>query len=210
MVREDPRVVKVAGMASRLVRGTAIGCGVAAVAGAGFGFAVGQPVEPEDIVAARSMPTDLCARIGDVAGLLPKASSGQKQVTMVQGGKTAITCEAGSSRAKVEAYTAAGVKVTVTPYGGRDAGAGNKPLTPEQMAKKTLTRSPWKSLQGRPYATKTSRSATGQAGESWTVHALVQRADIVVQVDYTANPIDADTAEKAALVLADRAIWASK
>src|SRR5215470_2301742 len=73
--REDPRVAKVTGMASRLVRGTAIGCGVAAVAGAGFGFAVGQPVEPDDIVAARTMPADLCTRIGDVSGLLPKASS---------------------------------------------------------------------------------------------------------------------------------------
>ena len=42
------------------------------------------------------------------------------------------------------------------------------------------------------------------------VRALVQRADIVVQVDYTANPIDADTAEKAAIALADRAIWETK
>lgn len=203
-------MAKVAGMASRLVRGTAIGCGVAAVAGAGFGFAVGQPVEPEDIAPARSMPADLCARIGDVSELLPKASTGRNSVTMVQGGRTAITCAAGSSRAKVNTYSAAGVKVTVTPYGGRDAGAGNKPFTPEQLAKKTFTRSPWKSVQDRPYPTKTSRSATGKAGESWTVHALVQRADIVVQVDYTANPVDADRAEKAALVLADRAIWESK
>ena len=203
-------MAKVTGMASRLVRGTAIGCGVAAVAGAGFGFAVGQPVEPDDIVAARTMPADLCARIGDVSGLLPKASSAAKPVTMVQGGSTTTTCVAGSSRSKVDAYTAAGVKVTITPYGGRDAGAGNKPFTPEQMAKKTFSRSPWRVAQDRPYPTKTSRIATGQAGDSWTVHALVQRADIVVRVDYTANPIDADVAEKAALVLADRAIWESK
>jgi hypothetical protein len=65
-------------------------------------------------------------------------------------------------------------------------------------------------LSNRPYPTKTSRSANGVAGQSWTVRALVQRADIVVQVDYTANPIDANTAEKAALVLADRAIWETK
>ena len=67
-----------------------------------------------------------------------------------------------------------------------------------------------KAVAERPYPTKASRSANGVAGESWTVRALVQRADIVVQVDYTANPIDADTAEKAALVLADRAIWETK
>lgn len=203
-------MAKVAGMGSRLVRGTAIGCGVAAVAGTGIGFAVGEPVQPEDIVAARSMPADLCARIGDVSDLLPKASSGQEPVVMVQGGTSVITCEAGSSRSKVAGYTAAGLKMTVTPYAGMDAGAGNLPFTPTQIAKKAFTRSPMNARQNRPYPTKTSRSANGLAGESWTVRALVQRADVVVQVDYTANPIDADTAEKAALVLADRAIWETK
>ncbi|WP_371406379.1 hypothetical protein OHA10_12625 [Kribbella sp. NBC_00662] len=194
-------------MGSRLVRGTAIGCGVAAIAGGGIGWAVGEPVTPADIVAARTMPADLCARIGDVSSLLPKASS----VTMTQVGSTTITCEAGSSRAKVRAYTAASVKVTITPYGGQDAGAGNKPFTPTQTAKKVFTRSPMKTLDtDRPYPTKVSRTASGMAGESWAVHALVQHADVVVQVDYTANPVDADVAQKAALALADRAIWESR
>jgi hypothetical protein len=194
-------------MGSRLVRGTAIGCGVAAIAGGGIGWAVGEPVTPDDIVAARTLPADLCARIGDVSSLLPKASS----VTMTQVGSTTITCEAGSSRAKVRAYTAASVKVTITPYGGQDAGAGNKPFTPTQTAKKVFNRSPMKTLdENRPYPTKVSRTASGIAGESWSVHALVQRADIVVQVDYTANPVEADVAQKAALALADRAIWESK
>lgn len=203
-------MARVTGMASRLVRGTAIGCGVAAVVGAGVGFAVGKPVQPEDIVPARALPGDLCKRLGDVSDLLPKASSGAEPVVMAQGGTSVITCEAGSSRSKVTAYTAAGLKVTITPYGGMDAGAGNPPLTPTQIAKKAFTRSPMNARQGRPYPTKTSKTAAGLAGESWTVHALVQRADIVVQVDYTANPIDAETAEKAALVLADRAIWETK
>jgi hypothetical protein len=200
-------VVRVSGMGSRLVRGTAIGCGVAAIAGGGIGWAVGEPVTPDDIVAARTLPADLCARIGDVSSLLPKASS----VTMTQVGSTTITCEAGSSRAKVRAYTAASVKVTITPYGGQDAGAGNKPFTPTQTAKKVFNRSPMKTLdENRSYPTKVSRTASGMAGESWSVHALVQRADIVVQVDYTANPVEADVAQKAALALADRAIWESK
>ncbi|MFL6115311.1 MAG: hypothetical protein ACJ786_28780 [Catenulispora sp.] len=203
-------MAKVAGVASRLVRGTAIGCGVAAVAGGAIGFAVGEPVTPDDIVPARTMAADLCARIGDVSSLLPKASKVAEPVVMEQGGSTSITCHAGSSRAKVRAFTAAGVKVTITPYGGREAGAGNPPLTPEQMAKKTFVRSPMNNLGDRPYLTKVSRTPAGLAGESWTVHALVQRADILVQVDYTANPIDADVAQKAALALADRAIWESK
>jgi hypothetical protein len=64
--------------------------------------------------------------------------------------------------------------------------------------------------EGRPYSTKVSRTASGMAGESWAVRALVQRADIVVPVDYVANPVEADVAQKAALALADRAIWESK
>jgi hypothetical protein len=196
-------------MGSRLVRGTAIGCGVAALVGGGVGFAVGEPVTPEDIVPARTLPADLCARIGDVSNLLPKASEGP--VTMTQGGTTTITCTAGSSRAKVRAYTSASVQVTITAYGGKDAGAGKAPMTPDDVAGLTFSRSPMKAYdEDRPYPTKASRTASGLAGESWTVHTLVQHADVVVQVDYTANPVDADTAQKAALALADRAIWESK
>ncbi|MGW6283248.1 hypothetical protein [Kribbella sp. NPDC055071] len=197
-------------MASRLVRRTAIACGVAAVAGAGFGFAVGEPVQPEDIVPARSMPADLCARIGDVSALLPSASSRPEPVVMVQGGKTSVSCEAGTSRGKVAQYAAGAVTVVITAYGGMDAGAGNSPFTPEQVAKKTFTRSPMTAVADRPYPTKARRAPKGDAGESWTVQTLVQRADLVVQVDYTANPINADTAQQAALALADRAIWEAK
>lgn len=202
-------MVKVAGMASRLVRGTAIGCGVAALVGGGVGFAVGEPVTPKDIVAARTLPADLCARIGDVANLLPKASSGP--VTMTQGGTTTVSCTAASSRPKVRAYTSASVSVTITAYGGLDAGAGNAPFTPTQVADRTFSRSTLKKYdEDRPYPTKVGRTASGLAGETWNVHAMVQRADIVVLVNYKANPVDADTAQKAALALADRAIWESK
>ncbi len=202
-------MVKVAGMGSRLVRGTAIGCGVAALLGGGVGFAVGEPVTPKDILPARALPADLCARIGDVANLLPKASSGP--VTMAQSGTTTISCTAASSRQKVRAYTSASLNVTITAYGGLDAGAGNAPYTPTQVAERTFSRSTLTKYDGdRPYPTKVSRTASGLAGESWTVHTLVQRADIAVQVDYKANPVDADTAQKAALALADRAIWESK
>jgi hypothetical protein len=128
---------------------------------------------------------------------------------MTQGGKTSITCEAGSSR-KVAAYAAAGVTVTITAYGGMDAGAGNSPFTPMQVARKAFTRSPLSVVADRPYPTKARRTAQGDAGESWSVQTLVQRADIVVQVDYTASPVEADTAQQAALALGDRAIWEAK
>jgi hypothetical protein len=154
------------------------------------------------------MPADLCARIGDVSALLPQAS--KAPVLMSQSGSTSITCEAASSRAQVQGYTSASIKVTITTYGGQEAGAGNEPVTPEQLARKTLNRSPMTTLQGRPYPTKSSRAESGQAGESWSVRVLVQRADVVVGVSYTANPITAVVAQSAAIALADRAIWESK
>ncbi len=202
-------MTKVAGMASRLVRGTAIACGVAAVAGAGIGYALGDPVQPEDILPARKLSDSVCDRIGDVASLLPPASKASGEpVTLDQLGTSTVTCTAQSTPRRT--FASASVKVTVTPYGGRDIGAGKAPLTPAQNAKWTWERSPLENVPDRPYPTKLGRASRGLAGESWTVTALVRRGDIVVQVVYAANPIEQKAAEQAALVLADRAIWETK
>jgi hypothetical protein len=203
-------VAKVAGMSSRLVRRTAIACAVAAVAGAGLGFALGDPVQPEDILPARKLPADFCAQLGDVSSLLPKAPNGT-DVKLIQGGTTAVTCEVSVGAAqKLKTYSAAKLRVTITPYGGKDAGAGQAPFTPTAMAKRTFERSSLEDLKDRPYPTKLSQTTNGVAPESWTVRAVVQRADIVVQVEYTANPITQKKAEQAALTVADRAIWETK
>ncbi|MEV0290646.1 MULTISPECIES: hypothetical protein [unclassified Kribbella] len=195
-------------MASRLVRGTAIACGVAVVAGAGIGFALGDPVQPEDIVPARKLPADVCERIGDVSSLLPQASKGE--VSLTQAGTSVITCAAQADPRSQRTYSAAVVKLTITPYGGRDFGAGRAPLNPAQNAKWTWERSPLDAVADRPYPTKLSATARGIAGQSWSVHAIVQRGDVVVNVDYTAYPVEQKSAEQAALVLADRAIWETK
>jgi hypothetical protein len=181
---------------------------VAAVAETGIGFAVGEPVQPEDTLPARTLPADVCARIGDVSGLLPKASSGP--VTLVQGGMDAVTCEASGDVAKQRTLSNAVVKLTLTPYAGKDAGAGQAPFTPAAVAKRTFDRSPLDTLPDRPYPTKISRVSRGAAGEWWAIKVLVLRADIVVRVEYTAHPIEVKTAEQAALALADRAIWETK
>ncbi|MFK4083666.1 hypothetical protein ACI2LF_06130 [Kribbella sp. NPDC020789] len=193
-------------MANRVVRGTAIAAGVAAVVGGGVGFALGKPVQDEDVVPARKLATDVCARIGDVSVMLPKASNGR----LTQAGTGTVTCAAGASRQRVKAYSAATVKVTITPYGGRLAGAGEAPYTPAAMAKKAFDRSPFKVVPDRPYPTKSDQSPNGLAGESFTTRVLVQREDIVVLVEYTANPVRDETARQAAMVLADRAIWETK
>ncbi|MFI7060225.1 hypothetical protein ACIBL3_04520 [Kribbella sp. NPDC050124] len=195
-------------MASRLVRGTAIACGVAVVAGAGIGFALGDPVQPEDILPARTLATDVCERIGDVSAMLPQAS--KAEVSLTQAGTSVITCAAQADPRSQRTYAAAQVKLTITPYGGRDFGAGRPPLDPAQNAKWTWDRSPLDAVPERPYPTKLSATAKGIAGQSWSVRAVVQRGDVVVNVEYTAYPVEQKSAEQAALVLADRAIWESK
>ncbi|TCO19091.1 hypothetical protein EV652_11469 [Kribbella steppae] len=203
-------MTKVAGMASRLVRGTAIACGVAAVAGAGIGYALGDPVQPEDILPARKLSDGVCGRLGDVASLLPPASKASREpVTLVQNGTSTVTCTAQSGSGR-RTFSSAVVKLTVTPYGGRDIGAGKAPLTPAQNAKWTWERSPLETVPDRPYPSKLGRTPSGLGGESWAINALVVRGDIVVHVVYTASPIEQKAAEQAALVLADRAIWETK
>lgn len=200
-------MTKVAGMASRLVRGTAIACGVAVVVGAGIGFALGDPVQPEDILPARKLPSDVCERIGDVSSMLPQAS--KAEVTLTQAGTSVVTCAA-QAAPRLNTYSGAQVKLTITPYGGRDFGAGRAPLNPAQNAKWMWERSPLDAVSDRPYPTKLSATARGVAGQSWSVHAVVQRGDVIVNVDYTAYPVEQKSAEQAALVLADRAIWETK
>ncbi|MET7281873.1 hypothetical protein ABZS29_26810 [Kribbella sp. NPDC005582] len=193
-------------MASRVVRGTAIAAGVAAVIGAGLGFAFGKPVQDDDVAPARKLAADLCSRLGDVSAMLPKASKARLE----QGGRNAVVCTADVMRRQVNTYSAASVKVTITPYGGKLAGAGEAPFTPEVMAKRAFDRSPLDVVPDRPYPTKSEQTANGLAGESFTTRVLVQRADVVVLVEYTANPVLGETARQAATVLADRAIWEAK
>ena len=191
-------------MASGLIRGTAIAAGVAAIAGVGIGYAVGEPAESKNIVQARQLPTDLCTKLGDISTLLPAATTWEWQ----QSGKNEAICSVKLPE-KQRTFSSATLKVRVTPYAGRAAGAGQPPFTPAEVAKQTYDRKPWQALPDRPYPTRIDkRSQTG--GQSWRISALVVRADLLVQVDYTAHPITEAAAQQAVLVLADRAIWEAK
>nr|WP_239062961.1 hypothetical protein [Streptomyces sp. SID13031] len=64
-------------------------------------------------------------------------------------------------------------------------------------------------VKDRPYLTKVDKHA-GTGGQDSRVAVLVHRADLTVQVEYTAHPIELATAQQAAQVMADRAIWESK
>lgn len=203
-------MAKVAGMAGRLVRGTAIAGGVAAIAGLVLGVAAGEPVEPEDVKQARKLPADLCGRLGDLTPLLPKATNGApKPVAFAQTGTTVVRCTVQIDEQSQPTYTGANLTVTITPHGGKLGGAGQPPITPEAIAKVAFDRKPMKAVEDRPYPTKLS--AVGRTGEEdWRVSALVLRGDLIVQVDYSAHPIQRKAAEQAALVLADRALWEAK
>jgi hypothetical protein len=193
-------------MASRLRRGTAIAGGVAAVAGFGLGLAAGEPTDPAELPSARRLPSDLCARLGDVSGLFPKAAT--EQPKLLQTGVSDVRCRAEVDESTQPAHTSASLAVTITPYGAKVGGAGAPPIPPATVARQTYDRKPWIELKDRPYPTKIERSPYGQ--EHWRMSVLVVRADLVVQVEYAAHPIARDKAEQAALVMADRAVWETK
>ncbi|WP_198676114.1 hypothetical protein [Kribbella monticola] len=194
-------------MASRLVRRTAIAAGIAVVAGLALGFAAGKPVDPKDILPARQLPADLCARIGDVSSLLPKASNG-KTPELVKTGSTSIRCSVKADEGAQTTYSSATLDITVTPYAGRDGGAGNPPLKPAQVARQVFERRAMTPDPERSNVKRVTRAATG--GQSWTVTLVELHADLIVQVDYAAQPIERQAAESAALTMADRAIWEAK
>jgi len=198
-------VAKVADMGGRLVRGTAIASGVAAIAGLGIGFAVGKPVQPDDVQSARVLPGDLCSRLGDISTLLPKATNAK----LVQTGRGEVTCAVDVRERSQPTFSAAALTIRITPYSGRPAGAGQPPYSPAEMAKQTFDRKPWLVVKNRPYPTKVEKPA-GTTGQNSRISVLVYRADLVVEVDYTAHPIDLATAQQAAQVMADRAVWESK
>ncbi len=200
-------MARVSGMASRLVRRTAIASGIAVVAGLGLGFAAGKPVTPDDIAPARQLPADLCARLGDVSSLLPKASNGAAP-KLVKTGSLAIRCSVKADGAAQTTYSSATLDITFTPYPGKDGGAGNPPLRPDQTARQAFERRALKPSPDRSTVKLQTRAAAG--GQSWTVTLLELHADVIVQVDYTAQPIEQHAAESAALVIADRAIWESQ
>ncbi|WP_328332103.1 hypothetical protein OHA70_13175 [Kribbella sp. NBC_00382] len=185
-------------MAGPLVRGTAIACGIAAVAGLGIGIAVGKPAQPDDLQSARLLPEDLCARLGDISTLLPKATTAR----LIQTGSTELTCA-------VPEPTAASLTIRITPYSGRQAGPGRSPFVPAEVARQSFDRKPWPMVKDRPYPTKLDKRA-GTNGRDSHVAVLVYRGDLTVQVDYAAYPIDLVAAQRAVQVLADRALWESK
>jgi hypothetical protein len=192
-------------MGGQLLRGTAIASGVAAIAGLGIGIAVGKPVRPADVQQARSLPADLCARLGDISTLLPKATTAR----LIQTGSTEVTCAVDVPESGQPTFTAASLTIRITPYSGRQAAPGRPPFTSAELAKQAFDRRPWPLVKDRAYPTKVDKHP-GITGPDSRISVLVYRADLTVQVDYAAHPIDSASAQQAAQVLADRAIWESK
>lgn len=188
------------------MRGTAIAAGVAALAGVGLGWAAGAPADPADLPAARKLPADLCARLGDTSVLLPTAT--KEPVKLAQSGAADIRCRAEVSEETQPTHTTASLSVVITPYGAKVGGSGAPPIPPETVARQAFDRKPGVEVKDRPYPTKVERTQAVQ--ERSRISVLVVRADLVVQVVYAAQPIAEETAEQAALAMADRAVWEAK
>ena len=193
-------------MASRFLRGTVIAAGISALAGVGLGWAAGAPADPADLPAARKLPADLCARLGDVTGLLPKATRGP--VKLAQTGVTDVRCRAEVTEETRPTHTSASLTVVITPYGAKVGGSGAPPIPPETVARQVFDRKPGVEVEDRPYPTKVERSRPVQ--ERSRISVLVVRADLVVQVVYAAHPIASKTVEQVALAMADRAVWEAR
>ncbi|MEV8377155.1 hypothetical protein AB0P21_30725 [Kribbella sp. NPDC056861] len=193
-------------MGGRLVRSTAIAGGVTAAFGLGIGYSAGGTAQSKGVEPARVLPADLCSRLGDVSPLLPKATNAK----LTQSGRTEVMCAVAVSERSQSTFSAATLTLKIRPYAGREAGANQLPESPAAVAKQAFDRQPWLLVNGRPYPTKVEKKPAADGRLNSRVSVLVQRGGVTVQVDYTAHPIDLATAQQAALVMADRAIWETK
>jgi hypothetical protein len=183
-------------MVSRLLRGSAIAAVAATVIGFGIGLAAGSPPDETVLPAARRLPSDLCARLGDVRPLFPA------KVELRQTGLDEVRCHAEVDQNRQPTYTWAKLSITVTTYPAKLG------TTADDEARRVFEGRPWQSVPNRVYQTKIRRD--GRKTGVWAITVLVQRADTVVQVDYEALPVNGKVAEQALLALADKAIWEAK
>jgi hypothetical protein len=185
-----------AARADRLVRRTAIATGLATIAGFGAGVAAGAREDPTSTPPVRRLPSDLCERLGDVGVLFPAG------VRLRQTGGSAVRCAGTVDEAARSSYTGAQLTVTFQTYA---AVAGD---TAAAAARKDFDKTYAPRLDGRAHPTKLSAKANGE--DSWHIVVVTTYADLVVRVDYTAEPVTRQAAESAALLLAEKAVWEAR
>ncbi len=180
----------------RLVRRSAIATGVATIAGFGIGLAAGANENPDALPPARRLPSDLCARLGDVTPLFPAS------VRLQQTGVSTVRCSSRIDEATQSSYSDAQLTVTLR------SSAASSGSTAVAAARKDFDNQYSPSVAGRANPTKLSAKAAGE--DSWHIVVITTYADVVVRVDYSAEPISRQAAESAALLLADKAVWEAR
>lgn len=180
----------------KVIRGGAIAVGVAALLGFGIGLAVGKTEDPADVPVARRLPGDLCQRLGDVSALFPA------KVELQQTGVGEVRCNATVEKASQPTYSGAELNVSAKAYAAKP---GN---TAEDVARADFDDEPWQVVKGRPYPTKMDSEPRGE--DSWHISVLTTRGDLVVRVEYTAQPVTKQAAESAAITVAEKAVWEAK
>jgi hypothetical protein len=179
-----------------LIRNVGIAAGVAGLAGFGIGLAAGKTQKPEDLPVARRLPSDLCARLGDVSALFPGT------VELKQTGIGEVRCSAEVDEDSQPTHTRAGLTVTAETFPATRGG------TAEAMARAEYDGEPWQPLMNRPYPTKINAEQQGE--DVWDIAVLTIRGDLVVKVDYNAAPVTREAAQAAVLAIADKAVWEAK
>jgi len=184
-------------MVSRVLRGSMIAVGGAAIVGFGLGFAAGNEPEPAELPAARQLPAFLCTRLGSIDALMPARTRLEQSGTAV-----GVRCRAEVDEGSQPTYSFATLSVTVTTYPPKLG------RTADDETRKVFDSRPGEPVTNRPYPTKIRRDKVRDV--NWKIVVITQRADTLVQVEYDAAPVKGTAAERALLVLADRAIWESK
>jgi hypothetical protein len=183
-------------MVSRFARGAAGAVGATVAVGFVLGLVTnGSAAGGND---ARALPDDLCARIGELGPLFPRPVA----LEQTGGGGGEVLCQATVEERLLPTHTQAKLRITVS----RFTGYSGRP--PADEARERFDSRRWQPVAGRPYPTKVRRAGHGE--ESWDVGAVVVRGDTVVLVEYSAFPVHRVTAERAVLVIADRAIWETR
>jgi hypothetical protein len=180
----------------KLVRGTVIAAGVAAIAGFGIGLAGGTAEDPADLPEARRLPSDLCARLGEVSALFPA------RVQLQQTGGAEVRCTAEVDEDTQPSFTGAELTVTARTY------AGSTGSTAADVAREDFDDEQWPAVAGRVNPTKMNSKPNGE--DSWRIDVVSIHGDTLVRVGYSAEPIARQAAESAALALADRSVWEAR
>lgn len=165
---------------------------IAFSAGAVWGFPGGG-----QSATGRELPEGLCHRLGDIDALFPQATS-LKEAPLAGG----VRCQAVAAKLQQPTHSQATLTITVNTFASTDD------RSPVDEARRRFDTEPWPAVPAQAYPTKIRRTEHGD--QWWEIEVLGVYGDTVVRVAYNAQPITRAAAERAVLILTDKALWESR